>query len=182
MTPRGRLVTLAAISLLVTGNTIRRMLFLGIKPFDWLMLAVDVLVLGLILYEVIAGEWRHSRDRKLQRRRADVVTTLSGFMEKGQKLLTRVPCPELAKKLEVDLWQVEAQSWSKEVGEFLSGISPRALTAFRIIPGTGVMAQGVYAESGASFMIDGPLRHSHQRLVSHLENLRGITEKPEAYF
>jgi hypothetical protein len=47
--------------------------------------------------------------------------------------------------------------------------------------GTGVMARVVDTPSGA-FSIDGPLRHQYEKLMNQLGNLRGIAEKPEAYF
>ena len=96
---------------------------------------------------------------------------------KGVYLVT-----ELAKELEADLWLVEADKWATEAGEFLAGHSPTASVAFRLTPGTGTMALVVQNSEGATFTIDGRQRHAYQRLVSRLENLRGIIEKPEVYF
>jgi hypothetical protein len=181
MEATGRLGRLGAIVLLVTGNTIRRM-FSGSRPFDWLMLAVEVLVLGLIAYEVIVGVLRHSRKGQRRRRIGEITNTLSAFMEKGKTLQGGLPCTELAKELEADLWMVEADKWATEAGEFLAGHSPTASVAFRLTPGTGTMALVVQNSEGATFTIDGRQRHAYQRLVSRLENLRGIIEKPEVYF
>jgi len=74
-----------------------------------------------------------------------------------------------------------AQAWSEETSRFLLEHSPRAATAFQHMLGTGVMARVVDTPSGA-FSIDGPLRHQYEKLMNQLGNLRGIAEKPEAYF
>jgi hypothetical protein len=146
------------------------------------MLVVEVLVLALIAYEVIVGVRRHRRKRERKQRIGHITAGLSVFMEQGKALQGGVPCHELARELEADLWMVEADKWATEAGEFLAAHSSTASVAFRLTPGTGTMAMVVQNSEGATFTIDGRQRHAYQRLVSRLENLSGIIETPEVYF
>jgi hypothetical protein len=180
-TEGGRLRLLAAIVLLITGNTIRHM-FSGTKPFDWLMLVVEVLVLLLIAYEVFVGVYRHRRKRERKQHIGEITAALSGFMDKGKALQGSVPCQEIAWELQADLWMANTDRWATETGAFLDGHSSTASAAFRLTPGTGTTALVIQNSEGATFTIDGRHRHAYQRLVSRLENLRGIIEKPEVYF
>ena len=167
----------------IMGNTIRHM-FEGVRPFDWLMLVIEILVLLAILYFEGVGEWRY---RKMRKR----VAALVPFMDRGQELQHSVPEPShpthpsySAAAKQIEEWMNSIDVWGKETRQFLEQYSPRAARVFENIAETGILAnpQTVHTESGRSFPIEGPQRESYLRLVAQLNNLRSIMEKPEAYF
>ena len=159
-------------------------MFSEVRPFDWLMLIIEVLVLLLILYEVIANAVHAYKGRKRELALSLIVTSLTEFMEKGRNLQLGTPDPSMSSPDEVSTWIDSVKLWAKDTNDFITRHSLRATVSFALIEGTGVMAnpQVVYTESGYSFPIEGPQRESYQRLVVQLNNLRSIIEKPEAYF
>ena len=165
------------------GNTIRHM-FDGVRPFDWLMLVVELLVLLLIFYEVIINLIHRRKERKRRLALGLIVTSLAGFMEKGCKLQLDTPDPITTTWGSITPWIDSVKLWAKDTSAFLAQHSSRAATAFGLIGEIGVLTnpQPVYKEPGSSFPIEGPQRESYQRLVAQLTNLRSIIEKPEAYF
>lgn len=161
------------------GDIVRR-LFAGARPIDWLVIGIDALVLIVIACEWGIGELRLRADRKERKRIAAIVADLSGLMDKGQKVRDEVASPDQPEQIPV--WQTRAETWSQETDKFLSDRSPRASAAFRLIVGSGMMGQIVRTSSGKTLFLDHHLRYSYEGLVGQLHNLRGIMEKPEAYF
>jgi hypothetical protein len=161
------------------GDIIWRM-FGDARPIDWLVVAVDALVLLVILGEWGVSEFRLRRDRKRRTHLAEVVKAISGLLQKGEKVREELPAP--AESEEIKVWQAQAQTWTDETDGFLLERSSGASTAFRLILGTGDMSQIVQTSSGRTFSIDNRLRPSYERLVAQLHNLRSIMEKPDVYF
>jgi hypothetical protein len=52
-TRRVRLLIFLVLTLFAMGNTVAHM-FTEVRPFDWLMFAIEVAIVILILYEIIA--------------------------------------------------------------------------------------------------------------------------------
>ena len=109
------------------SHTIAHMAMESIRPFDWVMLAVEVLVLALIAYEVWIGfherRIKRLRDRFLAGRRE----LLSEFSVEGESLRRKIP-----KHLGVESdgpereWCDLADSWGKRIVESLEQVSPKA--------------------------------------------------------
>ncbi len=135
----------------------------GIRPFDWIMLLVEVLVLVLIAAE-IAPTLIH---KKIARKRQRVLFSL---LVKGQEILNRAPSP--FDQAPVDSWGKSADLWSEEVTKVLGGYSKHATAAFSHQPQVGApyhhIAPGAWPQYG--------------RLTARVENLRNIIEKPEIYY
>lgn len=176
---RQRKVFRMVAALFAVGDVAWR-IFSDVRPIDWLVVGVDALVLLVILCEWGVGEYRLRNERRERRRLAAIVAELSGFIDKGHKLTMDIPSPTDPGALRV--WRDKAKTWREETNVFLLSRSSRASAAFQLVLHTGIHARVVETASGGSFSIDGPIRHSYERLMTELDNLRGISEKPEAYF
>jgi hypothetical protein len=167
--------------MLALCHTIGRM-FEGVKPFDWLMLGIETAVLLLILYEVVVGIVRHrgaiSRRKELQQ----VVTSLSQFMDEGMRLQRSVPDTAKDESRVLQSWMVDTKAWGGKVGEFLAARSQHASAAFLLVHDLSSSDSVVFASSGEVFYLASPLREHYQRLLTQLNSLRQIIEKPEVYF
>jgi hypothetical protein len=156
-------------------------MFEGTRPIDWLMLVIEALVLLLILYEVIVGDIRHRRERQSRLAISKRVSELSWLMDKGQRIQTCVPDPQITNWQLVKPWIDSVQAWKEETNTFLAARSPRASSAFMLITDAGNMDSVVHF-SGRQFALTGEVREFYQRLVIQLANLRRIMEQPDAYF
>ncbi len=178
MTPRGRRslrFACLAVTVLIMCNTITHM-FGDVRPFDWLMLVIEVLVLLAILWFEGRELWHR---RKLRKRVASIVP----FMEKGKQIQENVPesQSELDGKPAV-AWMQSVTSWVAETDEFLLSHSRRASFAFMLIGDTNSFGGLVYLPNGYSFPVCGDVRLHYERLYYQLNNLRSIMEKPDVYF
>lgn len=161
------------------------MLFEGVRPFDWLMLGVEVAVLLLIAYEVCVGKYRHGKERKRRLTIARIVMNLSEFMDKGQQIQANVPEQFPLDANEYDkfvVFKLAVEHWSNDTSQFLAHHSPRASAAFLLVVDSTSPDSLVYRRNGNTFALHGPLRECYQRLLAQLSNLKNIIEKPDAYF
>lgn len=117
--PRARWFALRiAVVLLIMLDTLRRMTE-GIRPFDWVMLAVEVLVLVFVGGESITS-FLHRR--KVEKGKQ----ALRGFINRGQALLNTLP----AGSADWPQWEQSALGLIEEVKKYLGKRSPDALEAF----------------------------------------------------
>ena len=147
-----RRVLYASVVLLMMLDTLKR--FSDSTAYAISMWLMELLVLLLIAYEVVAAICRH---RVVKRR----LNTLFKSMEKGHKLEEDVPHPG---------WPSDRIStWIQETQALLKSYSAQAEIAFlhdpHVIPPNYPL----------------PVREYHL-LVTRLNNLRAIMENPEVYF
>lgn len=176
-----RLIVYLVITLFAMTRTISQM-FEGVRPFDWLMLVIETLVLLLILYEVIVGIRRHRREEKRAKELAHIIAALSEIMNKGKELQLSVPDPATTDWPVHDSWMKSVKAWSSDTNTFLATHSSRASSAFLLLLDTASVTSMVIRPNDSSFQLHGYLREYYQRLVVQLSNLRQIMEKPEVYF
>lgn len=145
-------------------------MFSEVRPFDWIMLAVEALVLGLIAFEILVGivERKGTRKRKLliQQRMGE----LFALMSDGQGILRKAP--SVQQFTEADRWAKSVDSWIAKVEIQLTVYSSEAVVAF---------AQAVKMDVRIPHVAPGVEPH-YRILLEKLENLRNITEKAEVYY
>jgi hypothetical protein len=159
------------------------------RPVDWLVVIIDLLVLIVIVCSEIIGWWRHHKQSKRDRHVRKILDKLYLLMEEGRAIMSAVPNPSGdaiydAVTGEVTEWIKSVGAWNKQTKELLEQISSKALATFELTSETGISPnpQIVYKQSGYSFSLRGLQGQTYKRLVSQLNNLRRIAEKPEAYF
>jgi hypothetical protein len=161
---RSRLLAALAITVLFTVNTIRHM-FEGVRPFDWLMLVVEVAVLVLIAWEIGRDIWHK---RKMRGRYDE----LFEYLDKGQKL--HWSCPQVTpdgSPRDIGLkWENSVKAWIKETAAFLRRYSPKASKMFL----KEVNDSYFDIVNNADFWLTA--------LFERLRNLREIMEKCDVYF
>jgi hypothetical protein len=162
---RVRLLVAFGITMFIMGNTIRHM-FEGVKPFDWLMLTVEVAVLVLIAWEIGRDIWH----RRKMRIRYD---SLFQYLDKGQQLHWSFPQagPDGCNRNERLAWENSAKQWIKDTAAFLRHISPKAATMFLREVNDSYFNDVV---NNPDFWLTA--------LFERLRNLREIMEKCDVYF
>jgi hypothetical protein len=153
----------------------------GTRPVDVWMLIIELLVLGLIAYEVVSGWLRH---REGERRRIFLgarVSDLSRLMDKGQRVWSSVLDPNITNFQVLQPWLDSAEAWNTETNDYLARYSPRASSAFMVVADAGTMDNVVFG-SGRYFNLHGPVREVYQRLTVRLSNPRRIIEQADIYF
>jgi hypothetical protein len=180
---RGRRVRLLAclgVTIMFMSHTLWHM-FNDVRPFDWVMLIVEVAVLLLILYEVIVGAVRSRQEKQRQAKLDAIVASLAKQMDEGHSLQVTTPSPqlELAKIRE---WIQSVRAWSHATEIILKHYSLRAVRAFTLVVNANTADTVVHPSEGVSFYVAGEFREAYQRLLAQLDNLRRIIEKPEVYF
>jgi len=138
-----------------------RRMFRDVRPFDDLMLAIEVLVLLLIAYEVGSGIWQRIRRHRRSRR-------LLGCFSKGQALQASVP----AENAETEEWLRNLKEWTDKTNNLLARYSPQASAAFLHSHSTVAGHYRGVARTAQTAMAE---------LLERLENLRAIMERPEVY-
>jgi hypothetical protein len=156
-------------------------MFADTRPFDWVMLVVEVAVLLLILYEVVRGELRDRNEHKRRSRLTQIVTELSSLLDKGLRMQGCVPDPQIMNQQTCEPWLVSVREWTEQTNKVLSKHSPRAAAAFMLVTDAEAMDSCVHA-GGRMFFVIGHVREVYQRFVVQMANLRRIVEQPEAYF
>jgi hypothetical protein len=162
---RSRLLAAFAITVLIMVNTIRHM-FEGVRPFDWLMLVVEVAVLLLIAWEIGRDIW-HKRKMRLR------YNALFEHLNKGQQLHWSFPQlgPNACNRDERLEWENSAKNWIKETAAFLRRVSPKAATMFLREVNDSYFSDVV---NNPDFWLTA--------LFERLRNLREIMEKCDVYF
>jgi hypothetical protein len=167
--------------MLALCHTLRRM-FGGVKPFDWLMLGIETAVLLLILYEVVVGIVRHRRATRREKELKQIVTSLSRFMDEGLGLQRNVPDTAKEETKVLQSWMTSTKAWGDKTNEFLAARSQQASAAFLLVHDSSSADSIVFTLAGEFFYVASPVREHYQRLLTQLNSLRQIIEKPEAYF
>ena len=179
---RYRLLVYFAFTMFMMYNTFLHICD-GIRPFDWVMLIVEVLVLVLIGYEVLVGK----RERRIKHKRelllAQQKAALSGFMAKGDQLRQNTPNMQMQKEYPHD-WIGAVDSWSRQTADYLAQYSLNAGSAFTLIKQSNLFIERVELPNsdGRVFRVESHIRESYQRLVMQLSNLAEIVEKVDLYF
>ena len=138
------------------------------RPADWVVIVIELLVLGVIVFEVwhsLARERQDARRKKLVEQR---IAEMREALSRGAELQHTVPGSGDPR---VGGWAQAADRWGRETGSLLKSYSAQAETAFlhaaNLLPIQ-------YGSVGAAA--------EYTALLSRLNNLRGIMEKPEIYF
>jgi len=135
----------------------------GIRPIDWVMLVVEVLVLAPIAVEIAPALVHKIKAKKRQK-------VLFSLLVKGQSILNRAP--NAFEQTPVHAWGLSVDQWSKEVTAVLAGYSEHAVALFNHQSQVGMpfhhIATGAWPHYG--------------KLSAQVENLRSIIEKPEIYY
>jgi hypothetical protein len=154
-----------AVTVLIMCNTIRQM-FEGVRPFDWLMLAVEVAVLLLVAWEIGRDIWHK---RKMSAR----YNALFERLDEGQKLHWSFPQlgPNACNRAERLEWENSAKNWIRETAVFLRRYSPKAATMFLREVNDSYFSDVV---NNPDFWLTA--------LFERLRNLREIMEKCDIYF
>jgi hypothetical protein len=145
-----------------------RCLFFDVRPFEYLMLVIEVLVLLLIAYEVGSGVWHRIRRTRRSRR---VLTRLSD----GQALQHAAP-RRSADPATISLWTSNVRAWIDETNTLLCKYSLEASIAFLHNRGGADTSFG----SALREVADGA-QDPYVTLQERLNNLRSIIENPEVY-
>lgn len=135
----------------------------GIRPFDWVMLIVEVLVLVLIGAEIAPALW-HKRKAK-ERQKA-----LFSLLVEGQEILNQAPSP--FDQTSVNAWGVSVNAWSAKVAKVLRGYSEHAVASFNHQSQTGTRYQHIPEGAWPAY----------EKIAARIENLRNIIEKPDIYY
>ena len=121
----------------------------------------------LIAFEVGNGIWRN---RKANKRVAAIFARLA----KGQVLQTNAP-PAGTVDLNISAqWVESVRAWIQQTHEFLGNYSPQAAASFLHDRGGASVNYG-----GVSGLVQA--REWYATLVSRLNNLKDIMEKPDIY-
>jgi hypothetical protein len=170
-------VCIAAFIVMNMAYRVWRMITEGSRPIDWISLAVEILVLGAILWFELP-EWRHKG------RVRTIVSSLESFLHKGEELQMTVPDPNTSQGAEQWMihWIKGVNAWSSETHEFLLKHSARAAWNFMFIVNIGVADREVKRANGVTFHVFGRFGDDYQQFQLKLDNLRRLMEKPESYF
>lgn len=135
----------------------------GIRPFDWVMLVVELLVLVLIGADIAPSLWHKWKAKERQK-------VLFSLLIEGQAILNQAPSP--FDQTPVHAWGVSVDAWSAKVAKVLGEYSEHAFASFNHQPQVGTpfhhIATGAWPHYG--------------KLTSRVENLRNIIEKPDIYY
>jgi len=147
------------------------------------MLGIETAVLLLILYEVIIGIAHHRVTTRRRNQLRQIVTSLSQFTDEGLGLQRSVPDTAKEEPEVLQSWMVNTKVWGDRVNEFLTARSRQASAAFLLVHDLSSADSVVFTVSGDDvFYLASPIREHYQRLLTQLNNVRQIIEKPEVYF
>ena len=134
-----------------------------IRPFDWVMLIVELLMLILIAVEVLP--LIYSRLQANRRRKV-----LFGLLTRGQQILNQAPSTFDAAP--VHGWGQRVDAWTVEVANVLKTYSENAVASFNHQSQIGMPHHQIAT---------GAWPH-YDKITSRAENLHNIIEKPEIYY
>jgi hypothetical protein len=156
-----------------------RILFYGFRAPDVWLLIVELLVLGLILYDVVS---RGLHKRKMEKR----LSELFPFLERGQRLQTSIPIrassmfpPDFEA---TERWLTDFKVWDSETETFLSRKSSKAASVFRHVINAAKTDRAMWDRSGEVHYLSGEIGNTYQLLQVKLDNLHRIMGNPDAYF
>jgi hypothetical protein len=179
-----RLLACLLVTLFIMIQTIRHM-FEGVRPFDWLMLFIEIAVVGLILYEIIADALRRRAEARRERFIHEQIIALTQRLTKGKRLHGGVPntttCnPQTAERMD-NVWIEQVGMWITDTEKFLSSRSPRASAEFMALIDSGPVNLYV-GNTPHGYFLRKESAEWYGNLTIHLENLQRIMSTPEAYF
>ena len=149
-------------------------------PWDRLL---ELGVFLFIAYEVIVGIVRHRRATRRQKELKQIVTSLSQFMDDGLGLQRSVPDTAKEESGVLLSWMMNTNVWGDKASDFLAAHSRQASAAFLLVHDSSSADSVVFTLSGDEFFyLASPIREHYQRLLTQLNNMRQIIEKPEVYF
>jgi C4-dicarboxylate-specific signal transduction histidine kinase len=191
---RYRLRACAALNLLVMGYTVRHIMYEPVRPFDWVMLFVEVLVLAFVGYGEIVS---YARNKKADKRQQEAdehqqavanrqqeldsrIRKTNEFVSRGQMLQKTAPVDgdpsvdRIASLLtRARDWRGDVASWIMDTNGFLQACSPQASAKF-------------LDDSQASYFRENN-RYGTETLASYeevdrrLHNLQDIMQNPSVY-
>lgn len=137
----------------------------------------------LIAWEVIVNIVRHRGATGRQREVATILTSLCQFMDEGLGLQRSVPDTAKEEWGVLETWMKNTNAWGGKASKFLAAHSRQASAAFLLVHDSSSADSVVFTPSGDDFFyVASPIREHYQRLLTQLNNMRQIIEKPEAYF
>jgi hypothetical protein len=141
-------------------------MFEGTRTVDWVVLAVDLLILVLIFYEIVWGGEVLPR-RRLKKR----IARIAEFTHRGQVLQTSAP-RTAANNDVIAQWAGAVQSWVQDTNGFLKSCSPIAPAKF--VDDSNSPAMSYPGLSPQIFVL-------YRRLTHRLANLQAIIQFPTVY-
>jgi hypothetical protein len=148
---------------MIVLDTLRRM-FGDVRPIDWAMLVVELLVLLLVAYEVIEKLWKQGKEKRMTK-------AIVRYRDAGQALRTNVPAPQADEQFLV-AWQQRVTAWTQESYDGIGRYSAHAASCF-LYPPSRMASQHIGVHAGAQDYLSITLQR--------LEVLRGIVENASAY-
>jgi hypothetical protein len=148
--------------LLIMLDTLRRM-FHDVRPIDWIMLVVEVLVLLLIAYEIGHGMWR----KFILRRRTKLVLK---FLWDGLAL-KHDACTVTEDA--VGTWKESVEAWTQAT---ITGLQNHSIAAGLSFVHTPTRPAGSYGG------VTRGANDTYGVLVARIDTLREIMEKADVYF
>src|ERR1035441_10652139 len=145
------------------------------QPIDFWLLGVDGLIVVLIA-------WLDVPDKLHNRRIGKRLTSLSHLMNEGLGLQRSVPDTAKEESEVLRLWMTNTKAWGNKTNQFLAACSQQASGAFLLVHDSSSADTLVFMPSGEFFHLAPSIREHYQLLLSQLNNLRHIVEKPEVYF
>jgi len=138
-------------------------LFYGTRPFDKLMLGIDVTVVVISFLGLLVGwlAWKRFGLRKRQK-------AIGVFIDRGSRLLSNLPYGSA----DTPAWTEAVESFTHDVVAYLEKKSPRAVNTFL----------ENFEPLTFNPMVAFDIRVTHAMLAHSLKNLRSIMENAEAYF
>jgi hypothetical protein len=138
----------------------------GTRPVDWVMLAIEFLVLVLICIEYGERKWKdHRRHKHLME--------LQGLLTEGQNIQTGVPGGQ--SKVEVcQAWDTSVRDWMNKTHMYLRDeCSPQAVARFSVNTGGPAGVRYPFA----ALCVHG----TYITLLERMDSLRVIIETPDSY-
>jgi hypothetical protein len=140
-------------------------LFGDARPIDILILIVDFLVLGVIVFEYVGGRYH-------KRKMNSYVSGLLPFQKRGQDLLRNAIDP-IRRPDQLNPYVNSLEGWSAETEHFLAERSQAAHFAFIHVVDSHLADRTYYTASG-SFYASGEYGDALGRLRIKLSNLQRI--------
>ena len=146
----------------------------GARPIDWIIVVVDFLVLvAILIFEL--PEWGHKR--KTRR----LLNAVFDFVQRGQKLQALSPQgtygPEGPHGPQfTPAWINLVKQWNQEAVDFMETCSPQARWAFLSDTTDGA------AHAQQAMSVPPEAKWLYRTMLTRLDNLQRIAEKPDVYF
>jgi hypothetical protein len=151
-------------------NTIVHM-FEGVRPFDRLMLGIEVLVVLLIAWEIFRGESSRRQENKRRLLLSERMNAVQVLLARGGEIRRTAPSSS-GDPNDVIPWVQSLEEWDTSAQAVLGSFSPQAAAAFTAGIPKGMSFPGLAA--GA--------QNYYGMLLLRLDNLQKLMEKSDVYF